>query len=138
MAVTCKEQTFLANVECIAPITALITAQAELAGLHPKRVMQLELVVEEVVTNICNYAYEVPPGEITVRAITDEGKFVMEFEDGGIPFDPLEAPEPDVKSGLEERDIGGLGILLVRRMTDEVHYRRFDGRNVLSVTIYRA
>lgn len=135
MAETMIERNFTAKVACIPEITAFVTERAELAGLHPKRLTQLELVVEEAVINICNYAYEVPPGDITARVYDDGKKFVMEFEDGGIPFDPLAAAEPDIKLGLDEREAGGLGIFLIRRMTDEVHYRRTDGRNILSVAI---
>jgi len=129
------KRNFIAQVACIPEITAFVTERAELAGLNPKRLMQLELVVEEAVINICNYAYEVPPGDVTVLIHNDAKKFVMEFEDGGIPFDPLAEIEPDIKLGLDEREAGGLGIFLIRRMTDEVHYRRVDGRNILSVAI---
>lgn len=129
------EHIFVAKVDSIPVITDFITEQAEKAGLNPKRLMQLALVIEEAVINICNYAYEVPPGDVTVRVGNDAGKFVMEFEDAGIPFDPLTVAEPDLKQGLDERQAGGMGIFLIRRMTDEVHYRRVNGRNILSVAI---
>lgn len=137
MAETVTERTFTAKVACIPEIIDFVTECAELAGLNPKRLMQLALVVEEAVINICNYAYEVPPGDVTVRVCSTEQRFVMEFEDRGIPFDPLTAADPDLKLGLDEREAGGLGIFLIRRMTDEVHYRRVSGRNILSVAINR-
>lgn len=129
------ERKFTAKVDCIPEMIAFVTECAELAGINPKRVMQLELVVEEAVINICNYAYEVPPGEVILRVYSTEKSFSIEFEDSGIPFDPLAVVEPDVKAGLDEREAGGLGIFLIRRMTDEVHYRRVDGQNILSVAI---
>ena len=129
------ERVFVAKVESIPLVAEFVTEQAEQAGLTAKRLMQLALVIEEAVINICNYAYEVPPGEVTVRIHTGAGRFVMEFEDGGVPFDPLTVAEPDIKLSLEEREAGGLGIFLIRRMTDEVHYRRVNGRNILSVAI---
>lgn len=129
------ERKFTAKVACIPEISAFVTERAEVAGLNPKQIMQLELVVEEAVINICNYAYEVPPGEVTVRAYDDTSKFIVEFEDSGIPFDPLAVIDPDVKAGLDEREVGGLGIFLIRRMTDEVHYRRVGVQNILAVSI---
>lgn len=129
------ERKFTAEVACIPEITAFVTERAEQVGLNPKRIMQLELVVEEAVINICNYAYEVPPGDVVVRVYEDARNFVLEFEDSGIPFDPLAVTEPDLKAGLTEREAGGLGIFLIRRMTDEVHYRRVDGQNILAVSI---
>ncbi|MDD3158968.1 ATP-binding protein [Anaeromusa sp.] len=137
MSSTTASRIFAAQDENVPAITAFITEQAELAGVSPKRILQLELVIEEVVVNICHYAYEVPPGEIVIRTYCEEDKFGIEFEDGGIPFDPLAAAEPDLKAGLNEREAGGLGIFLVRRMTDEVHYRRMDGQNVLAVAVSR-
>lgn len=131
-----EERVFLAKAECIPEITAFVVALAEQAELPPKRLLQLELVIEETVLNICHYAYAVPPGEIVIRVNLASGKFVIEFEDGGVPFDPLAADEPDVTLHMDEREAGGLGIFLVRRMTDEVHYQRRDGRNVLAVAIY--
>jgi len=126
---------FMAKVDCIPEIIAFVTEHAARAGFDAKKLMPLALVTEEAVINICNYAYEVPPGEVTVRVRGNERKFVMEFEDSGVPFNPLTVAEPELKEGLDEREAGGLGILLIRRMTDEVHYRRVDGRNILSVAI---
>ena len=137
MSLTTASCVFAAQDENIPAITAFITEQAKLAGVNPKRILQLELVIEEVVVNICHYAYEVPPGEVVIRTYCEEGKFGIEFEDSGVPFDPLAVAEPDLKAGLNEREAGGLGILFVRRMTDEVHYRRIDGQNILAVAVSR-
>lgn len=102
--------------------------------MHPKRVLQLQLAVEEAVMNTCSYAYQVPPGEIVVRVHSEKDRFAVELIDEGIPFDPLAAEEPDTKASLEERGIGGLGILLIRRTMDEVHYRREDNHNFSNYT----
>ncbi len=131
------ERNFTARVENIPEINAFVTAQAKKAGLNAKKNRQLELIVEEAVINICRYAYEVPPGAVTVRIYDEIKKFMVEFEDGGIPFDPLAAVDPDLNVGLDEREVGGMGIFLIRRMTDEMHYQRGDGRNILTVTIYK-
>lgn len=137
MADYTAERNFTAQVENIGEINTFVTSQAEKAGLSTKKTKQLELVVEEAVINICQYAYEVPPGDVTVRIYDDVKQFIVEFEDGGIPFDPLAAVDPDLKIGLDEREVGGMGIFLIRRMTDEMHYRRLGRQNILTVTIYK-
>jgi len=104
-------------------------------GVHPKRVMHLELAVEEAAVNICSYAYEIPPGEITIRISRETEVVRIELVDVGVPFDPLAADAPDIKSELENREVGGLGIFLIRRVLDEVHYSRSGDRNILSLAV---
>lgn len=135
MSVAMKTSSFEAQAEHIPAITEFITEYAEQAGLNPKTLMQLELVVEEVVVNICNYAYEAPGGDIVVRLNSDDTKFFIEFEDGGKAFDPLAVGDPDLTAELEERDIGGLGIFFIKRLTEDVSYRRVDNRNILALSI---
>jgi serine/threonine-protein kinase RsbW len=131
------EREFAATVEAVPDIIALIAGEAGAWGLHPKRLMQLELAVEEAVVNICLYAYEVPPGEVLVRIEPAESRFVVELIDEGVPFDPLAVDEPDMRADVGERPIGGLGIFLVRRVMDEVAYLRQGSRNVLKLVIRR-
>ncbi len=131
------ERVFAARTEAVPDIIALIAGEASVWGLHPRRLMQLELAVEEAVVNICLYAYEVPPGELLVRVAPEDERFVVELVDEGVPFDPLEAEEPDVLGGVEDRPVGGLGIFLVRRVMDEVAYVRDGSRNVLRLVIRR-
>ncbi len=132
------ERVFAAATEAVPDIIALIAGEAAAWGLHPRRLMQLELAVEEAVVNICLYAYEVPPGELLVRIDPEESRFVVELVDEGVPFDPLAAEEPDVVAAAQERVVGGLGIYLVRRVMDEVSYLRDGPRNVLRLVILRS
>lgn len=127
----------MATVERVPDVLAFVVGPATDWGLHPHRLRQLELSLEEVVVNICDYAYAVPPGEFLVRVLPDEARFVIEVIDEGVPFDPLVVEEPDLRAGVEERPIGGLGILLVRRLMDEVAYRRDGARNILTLVICR-
>jgi len=131
------ERVFPATVDAVPDIIALIAGEAGAWGLHPRRLMQLELAVEEAVVNICLYAYEVPPGELLVRIEPAEPRFVVELIDEGVPFDPLAEAAPDMHAGVEDRAIGGLGIFLVRRVMDEVAYLREGSRNVLKLVIRR-
>ena len=132
--VVCMERTWPASLDSLEEIRAFILERAE-ALLPPPKVMHLDLAVEEIVVNICSYAYEIPPGEVTVRLKESDEALEADFLDNGVPFDPLAVEEPDVTRPLEERQKGGLGILLVRRVMDEVHYRREAGRNVLRVVV---
>jgi serine/threonine-protein kinase RsbW len=131
------ERVFEATTDTIPEVIAFIAGQAEAWGLHPQRLMQLELAVEEAVVNICLYAYEVPPGELIVRVESGEERFVVDLVDEGVPFDPLAVDEPDLRAPAEERQVGGLGIFLVRRVMDEVAYRRDGSSNILRLVIRR-
>ena len=129
------EKTFLANLDTLPAIVGFVSEHAAAMGVHPKRVMHLELAVEEAAVNICSYAYEIPPGEVTVRITPEPGVVRIELVDNGVPFDPLSMDAPDIKSELENREVGGLGIFLIRRMLDEVHYSRRGAQNILSLAV---
>jgi anti-sigma regulatory factor (Ser/Thr protein kinase) len=131
------ERVFAATTGAIPEVIAFIAGQAEAWGLHAQRLMQLELAVEEAVVNICFYAYEVPPGELLVRVRSEGARFVVELVDEGVPFDPLAVEEPDLRAPADQRQVGGLGIFLVRRVMDEVSYRRDAGSNVLRLVVGR-
>lgn len=132
-----EERVFKATTETIPEVIGFIAGSAEVWGLHPQRLMQLELAVEEAVVNICLYAYEVPPGELIVRIESGQDAFVTELIDEGIPFDPLAVDEPDLRAPAGERQVGGLGIFLVRRVMDEVSYHRDGASNILRLVIKR-
>ena len=121
--------------ETIPVIVGFVSETASAMGVHPKRVMHLELAVEEAAVNICSYAYEIPPGEVTIRISRETEVVRIELIDVGVPFDPLAADAPDIKSELENREVGGLGIFLIRRVLDEVHYSRSGDRNILSLAV---
>jgi anti-sigma regulatory factor (Ser/Thr protein kinase) len=96
---------------------------------------QIMLVNEEIFINIASYAYPVTGGNVTAR-IGKKGKLLaLQYEDEGVPFNPLEMPAPEMNVPLEERKIGGLGIFLVRQIMDEVKYERVNNKNKL--TLYK-
>ena len=82
-----------------------------------------------------NYAYGGESGSAAVRVeVTDEPfEARITFIDEGVPFDPLSVPDPDTELSLDERDIGGMGIHIVRKSMDEVSYEYKDGRNIFTV-----
>jgi len=131
------ERTFSASTGAVPAVIAFVAGEVGDWGLHPQRLMQLELAVEEAVVNICLYAYEVPPGEVLVRVESLPDSLAVELVDEGVPFDPLAVGEPDLRAPAGQRQVGGLGIFLVRRVMDEVAYRRDGPHNVLRVVIRR-
>jgi sigma-B regulation protein RsbU (phosphoserine phosphatase) len=96
--------------------------------------MKLNLAIEEAVVNVMNYAYPTgTKGSVDVEARHDDEWLVFVISDSGIPFDPTVAKEIDTTLSAEERNIGGLGIHLVRQIMDSISYERIDGRNVLTL-----
>ena len=129
------ERTFVANLDTIPAMIEFVSSTAETFGVHPKRVMHLELAVEEATANICSYAYEIPPGEVTIKISREPELFRIELIDSGVPFDPMAMETPDLKAELESRQVGGLGVFLIRRMLDDVHYSRSGAQNILSLAV---
>jgi len=105
---------------------------AEANRVPDKILHELALCVDEAVTNVISYAFDdQAEHEITLRLSLQAGQLTAEVEDDGKPFNPLEAPAPDVTQALEDRPIGGLGIHLLRQLMDGVEYRRQQGKNIL-------
>lgn len=107
------------------------------ANLPPERLEELNLVVEELFMNVCNHAYpEAELGTVTVSySIPACGELKVEIADRGVEFNPLEIPAPDIRSDLEHRPIGGLGILLVKKLASSLIYRRESDWNRLTFVI---
>ena len=108
---------------------------AETAGLMDAQGARLELAVEEALVNVFNYAYagQAHAGAVTCRVMVETDGLTAEIVDEGPPFDPLARPDPDTALELEQRQPGGLGIFMIRQLTDEVNYRREAGQNVLTI-----
>lgn len=103
-------------------------------SLSPEIVFNLNLVLEEAVVNIINYAYPKEEHQfIYLSAKLHEGSIVFVLTDTGKEFDPTMAPEADITLQAEERPIGGLGIFLIRQIMNEVKYERIEGKNVLTL-----
>ena len=118
----------------------LLAAFAQRCGWPELTTRELELALDEVVTNIISYAYEDEAShEIRVRVASAEGRIIVEVEDDGVPFDPVSsAPEPVIDGAMDARPIGGLGWHLVRSVVDELRYRREAGKNIVTLTRTRA
>jgi len=114
-------------------VNELVGKFAEKNGISDKATFDLHLILEEFLTNIIKYGYgDKAEHTITVKIALTDGAISASIEDDGIPFNPLDAPEPDVHESLETRRIGGLGIFLVRKLTDVIAYERKDDKNIIS------
>jgi serine/threonine-protein kinase RsbW len=111
-----------------------VEAFGKAGGLSDGDVYAANLVLEEIVTNVIRYGYgDGGEHEIRIRADLDGDEMHLEVEDDGRPFNPLGAKAPDIDLPLAERPIGGLGIFLVRKLMDQVVYRREGDLNVLTM-----
>jgi serine/threonine-protein kinase RsbW len=123
-------------VECCVRFAA---AQAREAGFSLARVREIELVVEEVVANICRHSYGDRSGSVELSCERlDDANLTLEFIDYGRPFDILALPMPDLAVDLDQRDLGGIGVPMFRALVDHATYRREDPRNILRVIVHAA
>ncbi len=112
-----------------------IEAFGERHSVSARIMFNVNLAVDEILTNIISYGY--PQGgdhEIIIRLSLDAGTLVVVIEDEARPFDPLHTKAPETEVPATERPIGGLGIHLVRKVMDRLEYRREEGKNVLTMT----
>jgi anti-sigma regulatory factor (Ser/Thr protein kinase) len=119
----------------VSKLAGFVEAFGAAEGLAPEAIFNLNLALDEVVTNVIRYAHDDDGREhpIVVRLSLERGVLTAEVEDDGRAFNPLEKPAPDLSANIDERPIGGLGIFLVRSVMSSVEYRREDGRNVLTM-----
>ena len=99
-----------------------------------KAQMQIDIAVEEIFVNIASYAYESGDGKAVISvSTTDDNAVHITFTDMGIPYDPLAKEDPDITLSASERQIGGLGIFMTKKIMDEVKYEHRDGCNILKL-----
>ena len=129
------ELTVPATLENLEIVTGFIHERLKLAGCPAKLMTQMDLAVEEIYVNIARYAYHPEIGQATVRCAVGGNplQVTIQFLDSGKPFDPLAKPDADTTLSAEERDIGGLGILMVKKSMDDVVYEYRDGCNILTL-----
>ncbi len=113
-------------------ITAILKSP-EVAACQRKAALELRLACEEIVMNVMAYAYPEDDGGFLDVDIRQTDRITIRFEDGGVPFNPLEQQKPDTGLSWKNRRIGGLGIFLVRRKVDDVRYVYENGKNVLTI-----
>lgn len=130
-----KELTIDATIDNVAAVTTFVDEQLEKLDCPMKTQMQVDIAIDELFGNIANYAYNPEVGAATVRVEVTENPLavVITFIDNGVPYDPLAKADPDVTLSAEEREIGGLGIYMVKKTMDDVSYEYKDGKNILKI-----
>jgi anti-sigma regulatory factor (Ser/Thr protein kinase) len=128
----------LAKTENLDTVMAFVDERLEKAECPMKIQMQIDIAVEEIFVNIASYAYSPGEGPATVRVnVDDEHKFVdITFIDNGVPYDPLAKDDPDIALSAEEREVGGLGIYMVKKSMDYMKYEYTDGHNIVTIGKY--
>ena len=116
-------------------MTDFVEKTAEQANLDPSVTMTLTLAIEEAVANVMKYAYpEGEVGPIEIDATIKDGSLSFTIKDSGTPFDPTQVKKADITLSAEEREIGGLGIHLIRSIMDTVEYHHTSNQNILTLT----
>ena len=130
------DKTFLSKVEELPNLLSFVEQFLETCDCPIKTMTALCVAIEEVFVNVANYAYKEGEGDVSFRIGFEENsrKVIFQMEDKGIPFNPLERPDPDVTKSAEEREIGGLGIFIAKKTMDEITYAYEDGKNSLTMT----
>lgn len=123
------------DVHEVTKLSSFEKALFEKIGLEDALASKMRLAVEEAVVNVMEYAYPIgEEGEIEVCMTTDSECLTVVVTDAGMPFDPTLKEGVDISLSAEERQIGGLGIHLLRALMDDVHYEYLNGRNILTLT----
>lgn len=130
-----NELTVDAVVENIEKVTAFVDAQLEELGCPIKAQMQIDIAIDELFGNIAHYAYnpDVGPATVRVEVVEEPLSVVITFIDNGMPYDPLTAKDPDTTLSAEEREVGGLGIYMVKKSMDDIIYEYRNGQNILKI-----
>lgn len=123
---------FEAKLENLEPMIDFILSAAKGSGFGKKELSQIRLASEEALVNVIHYAYPNKEGEVEIECLNNVSEGLeVRIIDRGTPFNPLESPAPDINSPLQQRKIGGLGVHLIRKMMDEVKYKREQDSNIL-------
>ena len=130
-----KEMTLEATVSNIPIVTDFINTELEALECPMKAQIQIDIAVDELFGNIAHYAYDPLTGPATVRVEVDDDPMavIITFIDHGKPYDPLAGKEPDITLNAEDREVGGLGVFLVKKTMDEITYEYKNGQNILKI-----
>ncbi len=130
-----KELTIDATVQNIEKVMAFVDEQLAQLNCPLKAQMQIDIAIDELFGNIAHYAYNPKTGPATVRidVLQDPLSVVVTFIDNGKAYDPLAREDPDISLTAQEREIGGLGIFMVKKCMDEISYEYKDGQNILCI-----
>lgn len=124
-----------ARVESLHDLLTFITTEAKKKGFSEEARQRIELVAEEALVNVFVHGYAQNQGQVEVRyPASDDLALTIEIRDAGVSFNPLSLADPDLQPDLAHRKVGGMGVFLIRKMTDGVSYRREGDNNILIMT----
>ena len=124
-----------AKIENLQKVFNFFNTQLNSVAYNMKSRLQLELSIEEAYVNISKYAYESDEGKVEILSCVDEDplQITVKFMDSGIPYNPLKNEDPDILANTEEKELGGLGIFLIKKNVDNIGYEYLDGKNILTI-----
>ena len=123
-----------AKLENLDKFIDVVSIFADQNDFSPDVVRRIKISIEEAVVNIINYAYPEREGEVEIcYRKENDTKLILEILDNGIPFDPLSMPKPALTATLSDRKVGGLGVHFIRKLTEDVRYRREGNANILTL-----
>ena len=130
-----KELTLAATLENIEAVTDFVNGALEAIDCPMKAQMQIDIAIDELFSNVARYAYAPDTGDVTVRveSSNDPPAVIITFVDKGVPYNPLDKEDPDTTLSAEDRQIGGLGIYMVKKSMDDISYEYKNGQNIVSI-----
>ena len=129
------QKVFNASKNDFSKVQKFVEEELENRWINQKVINQIDLAVEEIFINIANYAYKGEKGTCKLKINFEQSdRVILTFEDSGIPFNPLEKKDPDTTLSANDRDIGGLGIYLTKKIMDNVEYNYDNNKNILTIT----
>lgn len=130
-----SELSIEATIENLEKVEEFIDENLDKCNFSTKRMNQIKISVEEIYVNIAHYAYSPNTGmaKISVDINQDDKYMEIVFIDQGKPYNPLEKKDPDVKLKLSERQMGGLGIYMTKKLMDDISYEYSHGKNILTL-----
>ena len=133
--ISMRELKIAALNENLPEVLKFIGESLENAGCKPADSTRIEVSVEEIFSNIANYAYNPETGSATVSVELSENplKVIISFADNGTPYNPLAKEDPNLNLAISERKRGGLGIFMTKKFMDKVSYEYKDGMNILTI-----
>lgn len=127
------EKSFEAKTENLSQVLEFLEGELEKYNCDMKTITSLSIVIEELFVNVALYAYPGGSGQATLKLDLIDKDLLMILKDKGIEFNPLLKKDPDITLKAEDREIGGLGIFMVKKTMDEMSYERKDNMNILSM-----
>ena len=127
------ELTLAAKTENLDEVLGFVNEQLEAQGCSMRAQLELDIAIEELFVNIANYAYKPEEGSGTIQVEFKGDMVSVIFIDGGTPYNPWEREDPDITLSAEDRQIGGLGVYMVKKSMNHGDYIHQDGKNILTI-----